>query len=111
MNTYADSKTVDEAGDFRIPEGMLQFGRIGSEVRDGDYIVLVDGEETGFDETASPTTRLLTVEFPSGTGEIEVIGTFVIPEFGAIAIVVLVAATGLIVAASARSRYGTVFSR
>ena len=107
----ADSKTGIKVDDYRVPEGMLQFGRIGSEVQDSAFVVLVDGGETGFDEATSPATRLLTVEFPPGAGEIEVIGTFVVPEFGAAAIVILASAVGLLVAASARSRYRIVFSR
>ena len=107
----ADSKMGIKVDDYRVPEGMLQFGRIGSEVPDDAFVVLVDGEATSFDEVASTTTRLLTVEFPPGAEEVEVIGTFIVPEFGAVAIVVLVAAMGLLVATSARSRYGTVFSR
>ena len=109
--TVADSKTEIEVDDYRVPEGMLQFGRIGSEVQDNAFIVLVDGKEADFDETVSATTRLLTVEFPAGAEEIEVIGTFVVPEFGAITVMVLVAAMGLLVVASTGSRYGTVFSR
>ncbi|MFB5598469.1 MAG: PEFG-CTERM sorting domain-containing protein, partial [Nitrosopumilaceae archaeon] len=45
-----------------------------------------------------------TVEFPAGTEEIEVIGTFVVPEFGTIAALILAVAIISIVAVSARSR-------
>ena len=57
---------------------------------DDDFFVLIDGLETEFDEAKTANDRTLTVAFPKGTEEIEVIGTFVVPEFGAVAILILV---------------------
>lgn len=57
---------------------------------DDDFFVLIDGLETEFDESKSANDRTLTVSFPEGTEEIEVIGTFVVPEFGTVAILILV---------------------
>jgi predicted secreted protein with PEFG-CTERM motif len=42
--------------------------------------------------------------FPAGTEQIEVIGTYVIPEFGAIAAMILAVAIISIIAVSARSK-------
>jgi predicted secreted protein with PEFG-CTERM motif len=56
---------------------------------DDDYFVLVDGEEVDFDETTTSTDRTLVISFPAGAEEIEIIGTFVVPEFGAIAALIL----------------------
>jgi predicted secreted protein with PEFG-CTERM motif len=42
--------------------------------------------------------------FPAGTEKIEVVGTFVIPEFGAIAVMILAVAIISIIAVSAKSR-------
>ncbi|MEK0370093.1 MAG: copper-binding protein, partial [Nitrosopumilus sp.] len=56
---------------------------------DDEFFVLVDGEEVDFDEIISSTDRILTIEFSAGAEEIEIIGTFVIPEFGTIAAMIL----------------------
>jgi predicted secreted protein with PEFG-CTERM motif len=71
---------------------------------DDDFFVLVDGEEVDFDETKTPTDRTLTIEFPAGAEEIEIIGTYVVPEFGAIAALILAVAIISIIAVSAKSR-------
>ena len=71
---------------------------------DVDFFVLIDGEEVNFDETVTPTNRTLTIAFPVGAEEIEIIGTFVIPEFGTIAAMILAVAIISIVAITAKSR-------
>ncbi len=67
---------------------------------DGAFMVLVDGEEWDDSEIAG---EKITVMFPAGAEEIEIIGTFVVPEFGTIAVMVLAVAIISIVAISARS--------
>ncbi|MFB5632973.1 MAG: PEFG-CTERM sorting domain-containing protein [Nitrosopumilus sp.] len=71
---------------------------------DDEFFVLVDGEEVDFDETATSTDRTLTIAFPAGAEEIEIIGTFVVPEFGTIAAMILAVAIISIIAVSAKSR-------
>lgn len=71
---------------------------------DGNFVVLVDLEEAEFEETATDTFRTLTIPFSNGASQIDIIGTFVVPEFGAIALLVLAAAVVSIVVVSARSR-------
>ena len=71
---------------------------------DDQFFVLVNGEEANFDETPSSSTRSLSIMFPAGTEEIEIIGTFVVPEFGTIAVMILAVAIISIIAVSARSR-------
>ena len=71
---------------------------------DDQFFVLVDGEETSFDETATSSSRSLTIEFPAGAEEIEVIGTFAIPEFGTIVALILAVAIISIIAISAKTR-------
>jgi len=56
---------------------------------DDDFFVLIDGVESDFDETRTGVERTLSIEYPEGTEEIEIIGTYVIPEFGGIAIIIL----------------------
>ena len=75
---------------------------------DDDFFVLVDGEEVDFDETTSSTDRTLTITFSAGAEEIEIIGTFVIPEFGTIAMMILAVAIISIIAISAKSRLSII---
>ena len=71
---------------------------------DDSFFVLVDGEEVDFDETVTSSDRTLTIAFPAGAEEIEIIGTFVDPEFGTIAAMILAVAIISIIAVSAKSR-------
>ena len=65
--------------------------------QDDEFFVLVDAEEVDFEETAKPTFRTLTITFPDGAEEIEIIGSFVVPEFGSIVALILAASiAGLI---------------
>ena len=73
---------------------------------DDEFFVLVDGEEVDFEEITTDTDRTLTIGFSAGTEQIEIIGTFVIPEFGTIAAMILAVAIISIVAISAKSRPG-----
>ena len=57
---------------------------------DDDFFVLIDGLETDFDEIKTKNQRTLTIQFPEGTEEIEIIGTFVVPEFGTITLLILI---------------------
>ena len=71
---------------------------------DDEFFVLVDGEEVDFEEITTSTDRTLTIDFLAGTEQIEIIGTFVIPEFGTIAAMILAVAIISIIAISAKSR-------
>ena len=75
---------------------------------DDQYLVLVDGEEREFQEVVTEDSRILTIEFEAGTEQIEIIGTWVIPEFGAIAVMVLVVAIVSVIVVSSRSRLSVV---
>ena len=99
---YIES-TDDGSITLTIPRSVLD-ATINSE--DDQFFVLVDGEEVDFEEIATSTERTLTINFMAGTEEIEIIGTFVIPEFGTIAAMILAVAIISIVAISAKSRPG-----
>jgi predicted secreted protein with PEFG-CTERM motif len=72
---------------------------------DTDFIVLVDGQEADFEEIDSDsTTRTLDIIFPEGATEVEIIGTYAVPEFGAMAAIILAVAIVSIIAVSARTR-------
>ncbi len=59
---------------------------------DDTYIILIDGLEVPYQETADADSRLVTVQFQAGDSDIEVIGTYVVPEFGPLVAIVMVAA-------------------
>jgi len=45
---------------------------------DGEFFVLVDGEEVQFEETVTRTDRILMIVFPDGAKEIQIIGTLIV---------------------------------
>jgi len=67
----------------------------------GIFMILVDGEEW---DDAEINGNEVIVDFPAGTNEIEIIGTFAIPEFGTIAALILVVAIISIIAVTSRTR-------
>jgi len=58
--------------------------------QDEKFIVLIDDIQNPYSETESnPDFRLVTINFEEGDSEIEIIGTFAVPEFGAITSLIL----------------------
>ena len=99
-------KTTDEGSiTLSLPRSILDSSINGG---DDEFFVLVDGEEVDFEEIKTSVDRTLTIEFLAGTEQIEIIGTFVIPEFGTIAAMILAVAIISIVAISAKSRLSIV---
>ena len=97
-------ETTDEGSiTLTIPRSVLDASINGG---DDEFFVLVDGEEVDFEEINTSVDRTLTIEFLAGTEQIEIIGTFVIPEFGTIAAMILAVAIISIIAISAKSRLG-----
>ncbi len=84
-----------------IPRSILDSKMNGE---DDSFFVLVDGEEVDFEENSTSSDRTVIVKFRAGAEEIEIIGTYVIPEFGAIAAMILAVAIISIIAVSARSK-------
>jgi predicted secreted protein with PEFG-CTERM motif len=77
---------------------------IGPDGQEDSFFVLIDGEEAEFSETKTAKDRTLTIEFPDGAEEIEIIGSFVIPEFGTIAALILAIAIISIIAVSSKTK-------
>ncbi|MGI0007045.1 MAG: PEFG-CTERM sorting domain-containing protein, partial [Nitrosotalea sp.] len=71
---------------------------------DDQFFVLVDGADTEFVEHKTSTDRTVTVFIPKDTGQVEVIGTQVVPEFSTLSSLVLVVSIISIVAISAKTR-------
>ncbi len=61
-----------------------------SDGSDDLFIILIDGIEVIYDESiTNENTRTITIQFEEGDSDIEVISTFIIPEFGTIASLIL----------------------
>ena len=71
---------------------------IGAERQDGEdgfFIILIDGEEVAYQEPVIfSDSRVITINFEAGDSDIQIIGTYVVPEFGTIAVMILI--TGII---------------
>ena len=78
------------------------------DTNEGDFFVLVDGEETNHDSSSTDDAWTLIIPFYNGSEEIEIIGTFVIPEFGTIAAIILAVAITSIIIISARSKLNLI---
>ena len=74
---------------------------------EGPFMVLIDGEECDEPECEIVGNKV-TIMFPAGAEEIEIIGIHVIPEFGTIAAMILAVAIISIIAISAKSRLSIV---
>ncbi|AFS80218.1 hypothetical protein NKOR_01560 [Candidatus Nitrosopumilus koreensis AR1] len=66
---------------------------IGAEKQDGKddtFIILIDGIEVAYQESVvHADSRVITINFEQGDSDIEIIGTYVVPEFGTIVMMVL----------------------
>ena len=53
---------------------------------DGNFFVLIDGEEV---QQVSLENKILSIPYPAGAEKVEVYGSYVVPEFGTLAIFIL----------------------
>jgi len=67
---------------------------------DGSYFVLVDSEETEFEQMGNT----LHIEYSAGAERIEIVGSHVVPEFGTIAMIVLAEAIVSIIVLTTKTR-------
>ncbi len=105
--TVTISSTSDGNLQIRLPRNVID-SRDGADGRSGpdvDFAVFIDDENVTPEQTeATVDRRTLSIDFANGTETIEIVGTWAVPEFGAIAAIVLaVAIVGIIVATA---RYG-----
>jgi predicted secreted protein with PEFG-CTERM motif len=81
-------------------DGMLSFTTSDFLIRpfsDGNFFVLVDGEEI---DSVNYENKILTIPYTANTEKIEVYGSYVIPEFGTIAMIILAVAVVSIIVLS-----------
>ena len=58
--------------------------------KDEEFIILINDVQTTYEESSSFSEfRTLTINFEEGDSEIQIIGTYVIPEFGTIVMIIL----------------------
>jgi len=101
FSTDTNSLTVKLGG---VDDGTLIVDPSTDAIR-GIFMVLVDGQEW---DDVEINGNEVTVMFPAGTEEIEIIGTFAIPEFGTIAALILAVAIISIIAVSAKSKLSVI---
>jgi len=59
--------------------------------KDDTFIILIDGIEVAYQELAAHSeSRTITINFEQGDSDIKIIGTYVVPEFGTIMIILIV---------------------
>ena len=60
--------------------------------KDDTFIILIDGMEVAYQESVIHLdSRVITINFEEGDSDIEIIGTYVVPEFGTIVMMILIA--------------------
>ena len=58
--------------------------------KDEEFIIIINDVQTTYEESLSFSEfRILTIDFNQGDSEIQIIGTYVIPEFGTIVMIIL----------------------
>lgn len=71
-----------------LPRGLIEAKEGNKDVK---FIILIDGTEAVHEESiVSSDSRVIDVNFEPGDSNIEIIGTYVIPEFGVIVMMILV---------------------
>lgn len=102
INSTADGQLI-----IQIPRTLADARANGQTGNDTDYVVFVDGIEDFADDDHGASIRTVTVPFAAQSEQIDITGTYVaIPEFGAIAAIVLaVAIVGIIVATTRYSKF------
>ena len=114
--TATINSTAPGALAVELPRSMIQsLSEVGAPTggNDTDFEAFVDTEGGIFDETmTNSTVRELTIPFEQGAEEIEIVGTWVVPEFGAIAAIILaIAIVGIIVATTRYSKFSSFLPR
>ena len=99
---------IEEAGrgggslTLELPRRYIDARTAGCEGGDELFIILVDGAQTPYEKISDMSDkRVVKVPFREGDGHVEVIGTCVVPEFGAAAAAAMAAALAAAVAAAA----------
>jgi len=99
---------------IELPRNVIE-AKITDTDMDDKFVVLVDGEDTPYEETAGLSVRTLTLPFPHGSNEIKIIGTSLDPEFSILGILlvplVLVVSIIVIVVLYKKGKFNKLYSK
>ncbi|MFI5416908.1 MAG: PEFG-CTERM sorting domain-containing protein [Nitrososphaerales archaeon] len=104
-----DLNTKNEGSLFLvIPRNVLDAQ---SSTGDTPFLVTIDGEDATdyYEPYGNDQSRTLYVSFPEYTEQIEIMGTYAVPEFGTLAVIILAVAIMSIIAVSARMQFSGLF--
>ncbi|WP_081781883.1 PEFG-CTERM sorting domain-containing protein [Candidatus Nitrosotenuis chungbukensis] len=103
LNTKTDGSLL-----LSIPRYILDAK---SSTGDTPFIVTIDDESAVdyYEPYSDDQSRTLVILFPEYTEQIEIIGTYAIPEFGTLVMIILTIAIASIVAISARTKFNVLF--
>ncbi len=83
LNDFTSSGTLT----LKLPKEVIDSKNIVP--RNDDFFILVNGEEQEFSEVFKTNTyRVISIDVPFGTEDIEIIGTKVVPEFGFLSVLI-----------------------
>ena len=101
----AISTTQDGTLAIKLPRSVI-------DAFDSSYQVYVDGEAADFQETeAGAEFRTLAIPFSSNAEHVQILGTYIVPEFPATLIIMMAAIVGIVVATAMHSRrFPNIFS-
>lgn len=103
MSVDPDAKTLLVTIDS-TSDGVLSI-QLPRTVIDADdaFSVMIDGEaNTTVDETDTDESRVLAIDFSQGSSEIEITGTYLVPEFGVIPAIMLASGVAAVIVATRR---------
>lgn len=109
INVDQKSITFELIGNSKTSDHNL-FLKLPSDLLDGPYVIWADGKKlTDFQHEKENRMNTLLIPLTEQTKVLTIVGTFVIPEFGIFAMIVLLSAITLILVMSTTTRFQTVF--
>ena len=90
--------TIDADDDGEL--SVMLHSKVITAFDDGTYFVLIDNEEVEFEQSGTD----LTIPYEAGNEKIEIVGSYAVPEFGTIAMIILAVAIVSIIAITAKTR-------
>lgn len=90
------SQSDDNTLKIRLPAALI----------DGPFVIIVDGEKiTDYEHFKDNDLNTISISMPEDSKLLTIIGTFIVPEFGAISIVILAIATMCIIMVRQKSKF------
>ncbi len=90
------SQSDDNTLKIRLPAALI----------DGPFVIIVDGEKiTDYEYLKDNDLNTISISMPENSKLLTIIGTFIVPEFGAISIVILAIATMCIIMVRQKSKF------